>query len=290
MNGPIVVGFDGSPESVTAAGWGAREALLRGLPLELVQAWPWPRTDVLGGDDAISWSRKKLAAKETELRAVLTAGAGITSAHVHQDPAEALEAAGRNATVLVLGSRGLSTVRGFLVGSVSQEVLRRARCPVVLVRAEEDGGTTAPPDAADGDVVLGLDLKHPCDDVIAFAFEAAKLRSARLRVVHTWAPPISSEYTALAAVGSMYGELAAVEQRRLTDTLAPWRSRCAQVTVNATLVRDNAAAGVVEASAGAGLLVVGRRIRRSPIGAHIGPVAHAAIHHVKCPVAVVPYD
>ncbi|MED7955092.1 universal stress protein [Streptomyces sp. BE303] len=290
VSGPIVVGFDGSPESVAATGWGAREALLRGLPLVLVQAWPWPNTDVLGTDDAISWSREQLAAKEAELRAVLASGAEITSAHVREDPAEALEAAGRNATMLVLGSRGLSTVRGFLVGSVSQEVLRRASCPVVLVRAEADEQATASPDAADdGDVVLGLDLRHPCDDVIAFAFDAAGLRSVQLRIVHAWAPPISSEYTALAAVESMYGELSALEQRQLTDTLAPWRSRCPRVTVNTAFVHDNAAAGVVEAAAGAGLLVVGRRIRRSPIGAHVGPVAHAAIHHVQCPVAVVSY-
>ncbi|MFJ9846630.1 universal stress protein [Kitasatospora sp. NPDC101155] len=37
------------------------------------------------------------------------------------------------------------------------------------------------------------------------------------------------------------------------------------------------------------LLVVGRRTRWLPLGAHLGPVAHAVIHHVRCPVAVVPY-
>ncbi|MBP0449095.1 universal stress protein [Kitasatospora sp. RG8] len=298
MNGPIVVGFDGSPESVAATGWAAREAVLRGLPLELVEAWPWRRTDVLGTDDAIAWSRQRLAAKEEELRAVLASGAEVTSAHVPEEPAEALEAAGRNAAMLVLGSRGLGTLRGYLVGSVSQEVLRRAACPVVLVRAEEGGPTTGGPTtggpttdaSAQGDVVLGLDLRHACDDVIAFAFEAARLRSAPLRAVHAWMPPTGSEYMAFAAIGSMDAELSAAEQREFADTLSPWRSRRPQVTVNAELVRGHAATTVVEAAAGADLLVVGRRVRRAPIGAHLGPVAHAAIHHVQCPVAVVPYE
>ncbi|AUY47750.1 universal stress protein [Streptomyces sp. CB01881] len=293
MNGPIVVGFDGSPESVAATGWAAREAVLRGRPLELVEAWPWRRTDVLGTEDAIAWSRQRLAAKEEELRAVLASGAQITSTHVPEEPADALEAAGRNAAMLVLGSRGLGTLRGYLVGSVSQEVLRRAACPVVLVRAEEGGPTTggsASGGSAEGDVVLGLDIRHACDDVVAFAFEAARLRSARLRAVHAWMPPTGSEYMAFAAIGSMDAELSAAEQRQFADTLSPWRSRCPQVTVNAELVRGHAAATVVEAAAGAGLLVVGRRVRRAPIGAHLGPVAHAAIHHVQCPVAVVPYD
>ncbi|MEU1423977.1 universal stress protein [Kitasatospora sp. NPDC005751] len=296
MNGPIVVGFDGSPESVTATGWAAREALLRGLPLELVEAWPWPKTDVLGTDQAIAWSRQRLAAKEAELRAVLASGAEVTSAHVPEDPAEALEAAGRGATMLVLGSRGLSTLRGFLVGSVSQEVLRRATCPVVLVRAEEAGRKPAQAEdaaddaAADGEVLLGLDLRRPCDDVIAFAFEAARLRSVPLRVVHTWDPPAGSEYMAFAAIGAMDAELSASERQQLSDAMGPWGSRFPTVTVATDLVRGHAAVGLVEAAAGAGLLVVGRRVRRATLGAHLGPVAHAAIHHVHCPVAVVSYD
>ncbi|NDZ98224.1 universal stress protein, partial [Streptomyces sp. SID10116] len=36
-------------------------------------------------------------------------------------------------------------------------------------------------------------------------------------------------------------------------------------------------------------LVVGRRARRAPVGARIGSVAHAVLHHAPCPVAVVPH-
>ncbi|MCG6494290.1 universal stress protein [Kitasatospora sp. A2-31] len=298
MSGPIVVGFDGSPESVAATGWAAREALLRGLSLELVEAWPWPKADVPGTGDAIAWSRQRLAEKEAELRSVLAAGAEVTSTHVPEDPAEALEAAGRHAAMLVLGSRGLGALRGFLVGSVSQEVLRRAACPVVLVRAEE--GPTAPEGpvfggpaadaAAEGAVLLGLDLRHDSAEVIAFAFEAARLRSVPLRVVHAWMPPTGSEYMAFAAIGGMDAELSAAEQRQFEAALSPWRERHPRAAVEAELVRGHAAAAVVDAAAdGTGLVVVGRRVRHAPVGAHLGPVAHAVIHHVRCPVAIVSY-
>lgn len=40
----------------------------------------------------------------------------------------------------------------------------------------------------------------------------------------------------------------------------------------------------------AGLVVVGRRPRRAPLGAHIGSVAHAVTHHGAIPVAGVPRD
>ncbi|MER5352145.1 universal stress protein [Kitasatospora sp. NPDC002551] len=285
MNGPVVVGFDDSPESLAATDWAAREARRRELPLELLQAWPWPKTDVLGTDEAIRWSRQRLAAREAELRAEL-AGTEVGSAHVPEDPVEALTAAGRDATVLALGSRGLGTVHGFLVGSVSQQVLRRAACPVVLVRA----GGAEPDGKAVRDVVVGVGLAHPCDGLLAFAFEAAALRSARLRIVHGWQPPLGSEYLSATAVEGTERDLSAVDRDLLDALAAPWRDRFPQVDATAELVHAAAADALVDASATAGLVVVGRRVRRRPFGPHLGPVAHAAVHHVGCPVAVVPYD
>ncbi|WBP84626.1 universal stress protein [Kitasatospora cathayae] len=57
----------------------------------------------------------------------------------------------------------------------------------------------------------------------------------------------------------------------------------------ADLVRGHTAAVLVDTAATARLLVVGRRTRWLPLGTHLGPVAHAAIHHVHCPVEVVPH-
>ncbi|MER7756778.1 universal stress protein [Kitasatospora sp. NPDC097643] len=281
MNGPIVVGFDGSPESLAATEWATREAGRRGLPLELLQAWPWPTRDVVGSDEVYRHSREQLAAREAELRAARP-GLPVTSAHLRGEPAEALGHAAESATLLALGSRGLGPVHGFLIGSVSQEVLGRAACPVVLVRAGEGG--------PDGPVLVGLDLARPADKVLAFAFEAAARRSAPLRIVHVWSPPAGSEYLASDAVGGWEGELSSVERSRLSEVLEPWRSRYPRVEVAADLVRGKAAVVLVEAASTARLVVLGRRLRRKPLGAHLGPVAHAAIHHVRCPVAVVPHS
>lgn len=51
-----------------------------------------------------------------------------------------------------------------------------------------------------------------------------------------------------------------------------------------------AAHHLVDASREASLVVVGRRVRRSPVGAHIGPVTHAVLHHACAPAAVVPHE
>ncbi|MET8542403.1 universal stress protein [Kitasatospora sp. NPDC004799] len=257
------------------------------MRLDVLQAWPRPKHLAPGSRPGDRSALAQLAEREGELR-TLAPEVAVAASSVAADPVEALEAAARDAAVLVLGSRGLGTLRGFLVGSVSQEVLRRADCPVVLVRAEGDGPAGDEP--AGSEVTVGLDLAHPADAVLAFAFEAAALREAPLRVVHVWSPPAGSEHMSYGAIGGLEREVSAEEHGGLAQALDPWRARHPEVTVTAELVRGKAAVALVDAAAPARLLVVGRRTRRLPLRHHhLGPVAHAAIHHVHCPVAVVPY-
>ncbi|MCT9084491.1 universal stress protein, partial [Streptomyces fulvoviolaceus] len=209
----------------------------------------------------------------------------------------ALLSAAEQADLLVLGSRGLSGFTGFLVGSVALGVVARAARPVVLVRAGEEAADEHLP-AADGtastrtgyrDVVLGLDLGDPCDEVIEFAFEAARLRGARLRVVHAWQQP--------SPVGLGPGDIGLVDGPRraeewhgfLTAVLQVWRDKYADVEVLETVTEGRAQSALVRAATGASLLVVGRRTTARPAGPRTGPVAHAAIRHVGCPVAVIPH-
>ncbi len=68
--------------------------------------------------------------------------------------------------------------------------------------------------------------------------------------------------------------------------LRPWRQKYPDVEV-AEVSRCGSPADQVIDACRAASLVVGRRIRRSPIGAHIGAVTHAVPHHATAPVAVV---
>ncbi|BFV56379.1 universal stress protein [Kitasatospora sp. CMC57] len=281
MNGLITVGYDGSPESIAAAQWAAREAELRGMRLRLLLAWPWTADHVLGTPDAVAESRTRLSRQEAELRAQLST-VEVTAVHRSGLARDALVSAGEHSSMLALGSRGLGVFHGFLVGSVSRHVLGRAHCPIVLVRAAKDTPRSA------GEVVLGLDLDHRCDAVLHFAFESAALRSVPLRVVHAWQPPMGSDLAP--AVTASLGRVVATEaMQRFTDTLGPWREKYPDVEVVASLLRGSTAATLVEAAGRPDLLVVGRRNRTAVLGAHLGPVAQAAVHHVHSPLAVVPY-
>ncbi|MCZ4508186.1 universal stress protein [Streptomyces sp. ActVer] len=303
----VTVGLDGSPESLAAADWAAREALLRDTPLRLVHAREWepyayaplagvsvPRSV---SDAHRDWAEHM--PREAESRfARRYPGLRIGTDSMAEKPVPALLAAAEDAEVLVLGSRGLNGVTGFLLGSVALAVVARTARPVVLVRAGERAEDEHLPDGAGvastvtpyRDVVLGLDLRNPDDKVIEFAFDAASRRAANLRVLHGWSLPVSSRGYGGIVDPEFDAELTARVRHELSDVLRPWRTKFPGVEVDEQTVIGGAGSHLVDASRDAALVVVGRRTRHAQFGTHIGPVAHAVLHHATAPVAVVPHD
>ncbi|MFE9442109.1 universal stress protein [Streptomyces sp. NPDC006602] len=297
----VTVGLDGSSESRAAAEWAAREAKLRGLSLRLVHVWePVPehmaQAPLLGAETQQHWSERipREAAEGLRLR---HPGVDVTVDQISGRPGEVLTRVAQDAELLVLGSRGLSGLGGFLVGSVGQEVVAHAEVPLVLVRAGEqaaDEHTMDPagiPSAATGfrPVVLGLDTDSPDDTVIAFAFEEAARRVAPLRVVQAWNLPPYFAY-GLTVDPEFNAVLGKQEAAALAGVLHGWKEKYPSVEVVEESGWGSPAVQLVDASRGASLVVVGRRIRRSPLGAHIGPVTHAVLHHSAAPVAVIAHD
>jgi nucleotide-binding universal stress UspA family protein len=299
---PVAAGIDGSPESLAAAHWAAREALRRGTALCLVHAWQWhprPAPSVPADMSQRAWAEDLLTGVAEGLRAAHP-GLRLLDRSVAEAPVTALLAAADEAALLVLGSRGLSGVTGFLLGSISQRIVSRSPVPVVLVRAGVgtcDEHLPAPdgispdeiPQVPYRDVVLGLDTEKPCDELIAFAFDAARLRGAALRVIHAYSTPPS--YTAADRLVQVNGpQLLAEHEHAVVATLRPWCEKFPEVPVAETVVDGRAAGELIRASAGAALVVVGRRERETRFGTYLGPVAHAVLHHADSSVAVVPHS
>jgi nucleotide-binding universal stress UspA family protein len=301
MSHTVTVGLDGSPESRAAAEWAAREANLRGLPLKIVNVWepvpePIAQAPLLGAETQQHWTERipRETADGIRLR---HPGVDVTVEQSSGRPSEVLSEVAKDAELVVLGSRGLSGLGGFMVGSVGLAVVGHAECPVVLVRAGEQAADEHMPDPAGipsasapyRPVVLGLDIDSPDDSVIEFAFEAAVLRATSLRVVHGWNVPPYFAY-GMSVDPEFNAHLAKQDAASLAEVLRPWRRKFPAVEVVEVSRSGKPASHLVDASHEASLVVVGRRIRRSPIGARIGPVAHAVLHHATAPVAVVPHD
>jgi nucleotide-binding universal stress UspA family protein len=289
MSAPVIVGVDGSAESLAAAAWAAREAERRGAGLRLVHAWEGsPPAGGEGSADAVQrrLARRALRQAKEYLRE-RGPGARLQDELAEGPAVAALLRVAGQADLLVLGSRGLSGFTGFLVGSVSLGVVARSTRPVVLVRDGERPEDEHMPASAGSvstrtrfrDVVLGVDADDPAEAAFEFAFEEARLRHARLRVVH--ACPTR------AAVDGPWD--AADREGLLTDVLRPWREKHPDVEVAETVVPGRPQPALIRAARPASLLVVGHRIAERPLGPYTAPVTHAVIHHVGRPVAVVPH-
>ncbi|MEU4132194.1 universal stress protein [Streptomyces wuyuanensis] len=298
MSRTVTVGLDDSPESREAAEWAAREALLRGLPLKVMYVQENAsryvvRTPLLDLDGYQRWA-EQLTQESAEAIRLRHPGIEVVTEHPTGTAADVLCEAAGFAELLVLGSRGLGRLTGFMVGSVSLGVVARAERPVVLVRAEEQAADEHKPDPAGvpsaatpfRPVVLGLDIDHPDDTLLDFAFDAAARRKAPLRAVHAWPEPPPSFY-GLSGGAELHDRLEREQASLLSQVLHRWRQKFPDVEVIEASRCGNAAQVLVNDARDASLVVVGRRIRSGALGAHIGHVTHAAMHHIAAPVAVV---
>lgn len=131
----IVVGFDGSEQSLAALRSAVDEARLRHGKVRLVTAWHYPpvpsTVEDSGTNDSFHAAERVQAGA---LEAVAAEGVDISGTLVRDPPATALLDAAKDADLLVVGSRGHGGFPGLLLGSVSSQVAHHAPCPVLIVR------------------------------------------------------------------------------------------------------------------------------------------------------------
>lgn len=286
---PLVVGVDGSEQSHGAVDWAADEAALRGVPLRLVYASLWERYE--GSSLAKDFGRTseqiladtivEAAAERAHRR---QADVKVTTEVLPEGPVTVLLREGRDASALVLGTRGRSGLTELLLGSVSLAVAGRAECPVIVVGC---GPERRPRIRTEQRVVLGVG-DEPNPAAVDFAFRAAAGRDGTLRAVRAWRCPAheSTDHPLLAGEPARLHEQQAAEV--LETALREAATRHPSVRVRRQTVEGPARKVLVEASRDADLLVVGARRREGHFGLQLGRVAHAALHHSACPVAVVP--
>ncbi|MFI0904608.1 universal stress protein [Streptomyces sioyaensis] len=293
----ITVGLDGSPESLAAAHWAADEADRRQSVLRLLHAWillAAEAPDTPADRDQNAGARQIVRRARDEVR-TRHPGLQIIEDLVGAEAEAALLQAAAESQMLVLGSRALGVWESYVLGDVSLDVVGRAKGPVILVRA---GGRAKPPGqertddstpAPDARVVVGLGLRGPCERLLAFAFDAAASRGLPLQAVHGRPLPVHA-YTPWGIDPDAEEELTKEADIELREAIRPWCERFPEVLVQQTVLPESPTRALVQTVFGAALLAVGRRLHRPPLAPRVGPVAHAAIHHVACPVAVVPHD
>ncbi|MFD6280645.1 universal stress protein [Streptomyces sp. NPDC060209] len=282
LDGPVVVGTDGTKDAARAVRWAASEADSRGRPLSIVHA---TRTE--SGHAHLSGSgvqrAKGLAAEvlaeAAEIARETAPGLTVsTTACPYETASCLLGEAGKDGTVVV-GTRGHGGFLALLVGSDALRTAARAHVPVVVVPRQEHSRPT--------EVVLVAARDERDREAVRLAADLALRRGAALRVFSAW---IFLEN--VGSMATMFGDpadLATAEAAETTRVVAELRADHPGLPVSHDIVRAASAAAVlVAATSDADAVVIGSRRRSSPVGAPLGHVTHAVLHHSHCPVLLVP--
>jgi nucleotide-binding universal stress UspA family protein len=313
----ISAGLDGSAASLAAARWAAGVAQRRGIGLRLVHAWEPPPTGGRPGEQ--DESPRAAAARHVMTQAReeierLHLGIPVEESLIAGDPGATLLAVATESRALALGTHGMRRLPSFFLGGTSLSVVARAERPVVLVRdggggadttvpAEEaaadavaaaEDGTAGPRGAHEwvrppGAVVVGLPLDHSAAGLLEFAFTAADGSRLPLRVIHGAKLPRHAYMPGGPVIPHLADEFRRNVEKEMRAVVTPWAERFPDVRMKGCLRLSSPAHALISEAEGAALLVVGRS-RRRRVGARVGSVAQAAVHHAACPVAVVPHD
>lgn len=278
----IVVGVDGSPAAAGAVAYGLEVARASGVRLRLVHAVPAlgpvpplgsvvdpDRTYAVGSALLLDLTRRaRLAAPEVEVRTTLHQGAVVP----------VLVEAATDAVLVVLGrsvDRGTAHLR---TGTVAAGVTKRTLTPVTVVPGDWRPGSDQ------RDVVVGLKELTTSAGLLTRGFELAHLAGGALVVLHAWQVPGGYEDLVPASQADAWST-ALGEQ--ILRSAAAVRLRFPDVPVQVRVVQDSPVNALLRSSAGAGLVLLGRRSGTGP-WVHLGSVPRALQRAAECPLEVSP--
>lgn len=286
----IVVGVDGSNESVQAALWAGAQAKQVDAHLKVVCAYPtasYSAAALDGGfavvDDeslrqgALSAAQDaaEAVAKEYGIRPEAEADIG--------DPSVILTEMSVQSDLIVLGSHGRGGFADRLLGAVSSTVPAHSKCPVVVVPRHSSGKPFTPIER----IVVGVDGSDQASAALMKAVELAD----------TW----KAELTAVVAIpvatggGAMSWLPVAVDRQILLDDIMESLGTAIDTALDgrdmwvARHVLDGSPAALLtEFSTAVDLVVVGTRGRGGFAGMLLGSTSQTVLHHSTCPVMAVP--
>jgi nucleotide-binding universal stress UspA family protein len=286
----IVVGVDGSESAANALRWAVREGEVRDQTVVAVLSWGF--LDQHHADPGATFDPDydldhALAALDAYV--VAAVGDEVAERVERQAPcdlaAPALVAASADASLLVVGARGLGGFKGLLLGSVSQHCLHHARCPVAVIREVPQ----PPADGSPERVVVGVDGSESAATALRWAVAEATARGAELEVVHAWHLPYAGGYPYTTAVfdPTMFEEAA---KETVREALGGVDLSGLAHPVRTVLVNEGASPALLETAKGADLVVTGSRGLGGFRGLLLGSVSHQVAHHATCPVVIVPWE
>lgn len=283
----IIVGVDGSDPSSQALLWAVREGELHGAEVHAVLTWGLLDQHHPGGESRFEDDYDREDAEEA-LDSYVQAAVGaepavpVTLRPVNDLPARGLLGATDADSLLVLGARGRGGFAGLLLGSVSQQCLHHSQCPVAVIRAGTEMVGHDPER-----IVVGVDGSDTARRALDWAAEEARVRGARLEVIHTWQIPYAGGYPYALGAPDL-DQLEQAARAGLDRILDGFDESGLAQPVERIVTSGDPAAVILDVAQGGDLVVLGSRGIGGFKGLLLGSTAHHVVHHAACPVVVVP--
>ncbi|MGW8565199.1 universal stress protein [Isoptericola sp. NPDC055881] len=290
----ILVGVDGSAESLHAMEWAAAYARETGCTLHLVSSFMLPgftgsysfAHDIPMVDDP--YARRYV--EDLLVRAhkrVVEVGVPATTEVTTGEATSVLAERSAGRRFVVIGARGAGGFVERLLGTVSANLPVRAQCPTVVVplhAKDADGDGDATDTRRTRRIVVGVDGSRPSEAAVETAVAQAQAWGAEVAVVRA-VTMVGWSHSPWLDTG--FRESVMSSARDETDRL---RARLAttypDVVTTTDVVEGHAVDVLVAASQEADLLVVGSRGRGGIRGLVLGSTSQAVLRRSHCPVLV----
>jgi nucleotide-binding universal stress UspA family protein len=137
-------------------------------------------------------------------------------------------------------------------------------------------------------IVAGVDGSPSSVSALRWAIRQAGLTGSEVDAVMAWHYPATAVGYGFAPAGTEQGyDFKAIAEKVLADAITNCADPASDVRVRAQVIEGNAAQVLLDAAAGADLLVVGSRGHGGFAGALLGSVSQHSVQHATCPVVVI---
>lgn len=289
----ILVPVDLSESSRSSLGHAVQFATAFGASLELVHV-----VELVESTNPLFWSRELALANELHSRAVRSAessleqlrplvtlphGALVTSRVLSGSLPGTLvdHATSTGVGLIVVSTHGRTGFARWLLGSVSERLLRAAPCPVLVARG---GSASGQPNLAR--ILVAVDLSEPSRRALSVAASIAAKFGAELQVLYVWAAPFYGE--GAEHCSGLFDRVREQARTELDEFVAS-SSAAASIDVGRTIVSGTPSAEILEWAGHTkpDLLVLGTHGRGGIKRLVLGSVAEATARYAECATLVV---
>ena len=274
--GTILVGVDNSPNSNIAAAWAVAIARATGSQIRAVAAWTRRAPSGLGGaDDHVAEVHAEMEyAAAQSLRSAGLDGIEVTAVRGPAAAALLKTANESNASLLVVGTRGLGPVAGLLLGSVSRRLLFTTNRPLALIPRQSTLNPTPPTR-----ILIGVDCSPVAQRVLSWSARFCADLGVPATIVRCADPGCERPP----------GHVESYNDQIRADTeeaLAQFRDHDVEYTLEVCNVDPRVALPETAARDRAGLIVIGTRGAGHFSG--LGGTASYLVRHSSLPLTVIP--